>query len=66
MTNLLLRNVRPMAGDSCDVLIKDGKIAGFGQFAPEPGMPVEDGGNSIVMGHAVAREQPGGRAARAH
>ncbi|MBA8879659.1 amidohydrolase family protein [Phyllobacterium myrsinacearum] len=49
MSNLLLRNVRPMAGDNCDVLIKDGKIAGFGQFAPEPGMPVEDGGNSIVI-----------------
>lgn len=49
MTNLLLRNVRPMAGDSCDILIKDGKIAAFGQFTPEPGMPVEDGGNSIVI-----------------
>lgn len=49
MTNLLLRNVRPMAGDNCDVLIKDGKITGFGRFEPEPGMPVEDGGNSIVI-----------------
>ncbi|RZS77732.1 cytosine deaminase [Phyllobacterium myrsinacearum] len=49
MTNLLLRYVRPMAGDSCDILIKDGKIAAFGQFTPEPGMPVEDGGNSIVI-----------------
>lgn len=48
MTNLLLRNVRPMAGDPCDILIRDGKIAGFGTFAAEPGMAVEDGGNAIV------------------
>lgn len=49
MNNLLLRNVRPMAGRACDILIKDGKIAGLGNFEPEPGQPVEDGGNSIVV-----------------
>ena len=49
MHDLLLRNVRPMAGESCDVLIKDGKIAGFGTFEPEPGMSVEDGGNAIAV-----------------
>lgn len=48
MNNLLLRNVRPMAGENCDILIKDGKIAGFGRFEPEAGMLVEDGGNAIV------------------
>ncbi|TXI07009.1 MAG: cytosine deaminase [Rhizobium sp.] len=48
MTNLLLRNVRPMAGETCDILIRDGKIAGFGSFEAEPGMAVEDGGNAIV------------------
>ncbi len=49
MHDLLLRNVRPMAGESCDVLIKDGKIAGFGTFEAEPGMAVEDGGGAIVV-----------------
>ncbi|MFK0166171.1 amidohydrolase family protein [Rhizobium sp. NPDC090279] len=48
MTNLLLRNVRPMAGETCDILIRDGKIAGFGTFEAEPGMVVEDGGNAIA------------------
>ncbi|WP_426230500.1 amidohydrolase family protein [Pararhizobium sp. DWP3-4] len=49
MHDLLLRNVRPKAGESCDVLIKAGKIAGFGTFEPEPGMSVEDGGNAIAV-----------------
>lgn len=49
MTNLLLRNVRPMAGETCDILVRDGKIAAFGLFEPEPGMAVEDGGNAIVI-----------------
>jgi cytosine deaminase len=49
MHDLLLRNVRPMAGESCDILINDGKIAGFGTFEPQPGMAVEDGGNAIVV-----------------
>ncbi len=48
MNDLLLRNVRPMAGDNCDILIRDGKIAGFGKFEAEPGMPVEDGDNAIA------------------
>ncbi len=26
MNDLLLRNVRPMAGETCDVLIRDGKL----------------------------------------
>ncbi len=49
MHDLLLRNVRPMAGESCDILIKDGKIAGFGTFEAEPGMAVEDGGGAIAV-----------------
>jgi cytosine deaminase len=49
MHDLLLRNVRPMTGENCDVLIKDGKIAGFGTFEPEPGMAVEDGGGAIAV-----------------
>jgi cytosine deaminase len=49
MTDLLLRNVRPMAGETCDILIQDGRIAGLGHFEPQPGMPVEDGGNAIAI-----------------
>lgn len=49
MTDLLLRNVRPMAGGACDILIRDGRIAGLGRFEPQPGMPVEDGGNAIAI-----------------
>ncbi|MHA6642716.1 amidohydrolase family protein [Mesorhizobium sp. A623] len=49
MTDLLLRNVRPMAGETCDILIRDGRIAGLGHFEPQPGMPVEDGGNAIAI-----------------
>jgi cytosine deaminase len=48
MNNLLLKNIRPMAGDTCDMLIRDGKIAGFGQFDAEASMVVEDGDNAIV------------------
>lgn len=49
MPDLLLRNVRPMAGETCDILIRDGRIAGLGHFEPEPGMPVEDGGGAIAV-----------------
>lgn len=49
MHDLLLRNVRPMAGEACDILIKNGKISGFGAFDAEPGMPVEDGKGAIAV-----------------
>lgn len=49
MHDLLLRNVRPMAGENCDILIKDGKIAGFGTFDAEPGMTVENGDGAIAV-----------------
>ncbi|GAA5623405.1 N-isopropylammelide isopropyl amidohydrolase [Brucella sp. NBRC 12952] len=48
MNDLLLRNIRPMAGERCDMLIRDGKIAGFGQLEGEAGMAVEDGEGAIV------------------
>ena len=38
-----------MAGEACDILIRDGRIAGLGRFEPQPGMPVEDGGNAIAI-----------------
>ena len=49
MHDLLLRNVRPMAFERCDILIKDGKIAGLGAYQPEAGMAVEDGHGAIVV-----------------
>lgn len=49
MTDLLLRNVRPYGGTACDLMIRDGRIAGTGRFEPEPGLAVEDGGNAIVI-----------------
>ena len=49
MHDLLLRNVRPMAGEACDILIRNGKISGFGTFDAEPGMPVEDGKGAIAV-----------------
>lgn len=48
MHDLLLRNVRPMAGESCDILIRNGKIAGFGTFEADGAMPVEDGQGAIM------------------
>ncbi|MDR6758037.1 cytosine deaminase [Mycoplana sp. BE70] len=49
MHDLLLRNVRPMAGERCDILIKDGKIAGLGAYQPAAGTAVEDGHGAIVV-----------------
>ena len=51
MSALLLRNVRPMGGASCDVLIDAGRIARIGQSLPLPDddVPVADGGEGILM-----------------
>lgn len=49
MPNLLLRNVRPYGGAASDLLIRDGRIAGIGNFEPDAGMPVEDGGGAIAI-----------------
>lgn len=48
--DLLIRNVRPMAGPATDVLVKDGKIAMIGHgLSPAAGMTVEDGGGDILL-----------------
>ncbi|MER6900274.1 hypothetical protein ABT261_41875, partial [Amycolatopsis sp. NPDC000740] len=48
--NLLLRNVRPGGGDPTDVLVRDGRIAGFGPSAAEaPHVPVEDGEGALLL-----------------
>ncbi|MDT8275327.1 N-isopropylammelide isopropyl amidohydrolase [Roseomonas mucosa] len=51
--DLLLRNVRPMGGEATDVLVRDGRVAGWGggPDAPleAPGVPVEDGAGALLV-----------------
>lgn len=49
MNDLLLRNVRPHGRETCDILIRDGRIAGLGSFDPDPGMAVENGRGAIAI-----------------
>lgn len=50
MTDLLVTNVRPDAGDPADILIRDGRIEAIGAGLPRPaGVAVEDGGGAIAM-----------------
>ncbi len=49
MSDLHLRNVRPMCGALADILIRDGRIAGIGAPGVPPGVPVEDGGGAIAV-----------------
>lgn len=48
MTALLVRNVRPLGEAATDVLLSDGRIAGFGGSAPE-GTPVLDGRGRLLL-----------------
>lgn len=48
MHDLHLKNVRPLGNDACDILVRDGVIVEIGAVAPQPGVPVEDGGNAIA------------------
>ncbi len=48
--SLLLRNVRPYAGESVDLLIRDGRIAEIGaELAAPAGVAVEDGRGEIAI-----------------
>ncbi|WP_127107772.1 amidohydrolase family protein [Pararhodobacter zhoushanensis] len=49
MTDLLLKNIRPMGRETADILIRDGKIARIGAGLDAPGVAVEDGGNALVI-----------------
>ncbi|MFN3292659.1 MAG: amidohydrolase family protein [Gemmobacter sp.] len=49
MSDLLLRNVRPMGGAPSDILIRAGRIAEIGPALSAPGLPVEDGGGAIAI-----------------
>ncbi len=46
---LLLKNVRPMAGDTVDILIEHGLISKLAQNIVAPTVPTEDGGGRIVV-----------------
>lgn len=47
--DLLIRNVRPMAGAALDVLIRDGHIAQLGAELSAPGVESVDGGGAILL-----------------
>ncbi|MCR4268788.1 amidohydrolase family protein [Nitratireductor sp. ZSWI3] len=48
MTELILKNVRPMGGASTDIVIRNGRIAAIGA-ANTAGAAVEDGGGAIAL-----------------
>lgn len=49
MSDLLLRNVRPMGGAPADILIRAGKIAEIGPALTAPGIATENGGGAIAI-----------------
>jgi len=48
MSNLILRNVRPMGKPATDVLIQNGKFAAFGDIPGQENLPEEDGKGAIL------------------
>ena len=46
---LLIANVRPMGGETADILIEDGRISRVEPAISAPGVPVEDGGGRIAI-----------------
>lgn len=48
MNDLVIRNVRPMGGETTSVTIRDGRIAGYGQTI-EDRMETVDGGGAILI-----------------
>lgn len=49
MSNLLIKNVRPMAAAACDMLIRDGKIAAIGHSLEVGGAEIEDAKGAIAI-----------------
>lgn len=49
MNDLLIRNLRPMGGETTDLRIRGGRIAAFGAGLPADGAPVEDGRGAIAI-----------------
>ncbi|WP_201833574.1 amidohydrolase family protein [Microvirga zambiensis] len=48
MKNLVIRNIRPMGGETTSVTIRDGRIAGYGQTI-EDRVETMDGGGAILI-----------------
>ncbi|MEH6775898.1 MAG: amidohydrolase family protein [Cereibacter changlensis] len=48
MTDLILRNIRPLGAAATDLLVTDGKIAAYGAVQALPGVPEEDGKGAIL------------------
>ena len=49
MTDLLIRNIRPMGGDPVDLLIRGGRIARIAAGIDAPGVAIEDGHGAIAV-----------------
>jgi cytosine/adenosine deaminase-related metal-dependent hydrolase len=49
MSNILIKNTRPMGGARADILIRDGKIEAIGQNLAAEGFTVEDAGGRIAI-----------------
>lgn len=50
MTDLLIRNVRPMGGVAVDILVRNGRFAAIGpNLAGPPGTTVEDGAGALAL-----------------
>lgn len=49
MSNLLIKNLRPMAGELCDILVRNGKIAAIGTGLEGGDAPVEDACGAIAV-----------------
>jgi cytosine/adenosine deaminase-related metal-dependent hydrolase len=49
MTDLLIKNARPMGGETADILIKNGRIDAIGQGLVADNVPVEDAGGRIAI-----------------
>jgi cytosine deaminase len=49
VTDLLIRDIRPMDGPATCIVIRDGRIAGFDPAAAAPDTPVLNGGGRIAL-----------------
>lgn len=49
MTDILLKNVRPLGAPATDILIRDGRIAHIGTNGHDAGVAIEEGGGALVL-----------------
>lgn len=49
MTDLLLKNVRPMGGQPTDILIRKGRIASIGVAEADSGVAIEEGHGALLL-----------------